>query len=216
VIGAPRSGRPRVAFALAAVCAILFVVLAVLVAADRLTGSDTREILEIRSHASPGLTDLMQAASLIANGRVAVPVALATAALLYRFVSARDAAVYAVACIGGEVANLALKAIVHHHRPVGISPKLTDAGWYSFPSGHEMLAVIIFGLGAFLLTRRASWLIRAAAVALAAAFVVLVAASRVYLGAHWPSDVVGAALAGFSCAALCIGIGARWSPSWRT
>jgi undecaprenyl-diphosphatase len=185
----------------AALCAILFAILAVLVTTGQLTPIDTRGILAIRAYASPLTTRVMLIASAIAHGRIAVPVALATALALYAMRRRSDTLLYVIACVSGEVLMLVLKELVHHHRPIGISPKLTDAGWFSFPSGHVMLAVIIFGLGAVMLTSSSARAVRAVAVTLAALFVILVALSRVYLGAHWPSDVVGAGLAGLAWSA---------------
>ncbi len=200
----PAAGR-RTELALAAASAALFALVAVLVSLDDLRRVDTQEILAVRRVASPALTAIMQAASAVANGWVAVPLALLAAAALYRLARPALAALYVGACAGGEVLMLALKRLVHHPRPVGISPKLTDAGWYSFPSGHTMLAVIIFGLGAWFLTRRSSARTRTVALSAVTAFVVLVGLSRVYLGAHWPSDCVGAAFGGLAWNALCVG-----------
>jgi undecaprenyl-diphosphatase len=166
-----------------------------------LTAIDTRGILELRAHSSPPTTRVMLTASAIAHGRIAVPIALAIALALFAMRRRTAALFYVIACISGEILMLILKELVHHHRPIGISPKLTDAGWYSFPSGHAMLAVIIFGLGVFLLTSSSGTGVRAVALALASLFVILVALSRVYLGAHWPSDVVGALIAGLGWSA---------------
>jgi undecaprenyl-diphosphatase len=183
------------------VCFVLLLILSVLVRRDALLAADTRGILAVRSLASPGLTQVMLVASFIA-GRLAIPWALLIATALYAKGQRADALVYAVACLSGELLMVLIKEIVHHHRPVGISPKLTDAGWYSFPSGHAMLAVIIFGFGAFLLTRSSPLAVRVGALSVAALFVLLVGVSRVYLGAHWPSDVAGAVLAGLAWSAI--------------
>lgn len=193
------SERPGVT--VAAACGVLLVVLAVLVANNVLVTIDTHTILAIRSLASPGLTNAMVVASFIA-GRLAIPIALVIAVSLYLLGQRADSLLYAVACIGGELLMILIKEVVHHHRPVNISPKLTDAGWFSFPSGHEMLAVIIFGFGALLLTRSSPLAVRIGSLVVAAIFILLVGFSRIYLGAHWPSDVLGALLAGFGWSAL--------------
>jgi undecaprenyl-diphosphatase len=190
----------------AAASAVAFAIIAVIVSTGGLTAADTRGILALRAFASPTLTTVMLAASFIAHGRVAVPFALAVAVALFLLGRRAETLRYVVACVGGELLLIGLKELVHHHRPVGISPKLTDAGWYSFPSGHVMLAVIIFGLAAYLLTEHAGRFIRVAVLTGATIFVVLVALSRVYLGAHWPSDCVGAALAGCSWSLICVGV----------
>ena len=195
------SARERPEVIVAAVCGVLLVVLAVLVGNNVLVTIDTQVILGVRSLAAPGLTNVMLVASFIA-GRLAIPIALAIAVSLYLMGDRADALLYAVACIGGELLMVLIKEVVHHHRPINISPKLTDAGWYSFPSGHAMLAVIIFGFGALLLTNARPRAIRVAALVIAGLFVLLVGLSRVYLGAHWPSDVVGAFLAGVGWSAI--------------
>ncbi|MFI5214606.1 MAG: phosphatase PAP2 family protein, partial [Gemmatimonadales bacterium] len=96
-------------------------------------------------------------------------------------------------------------------RPDGISAKLTAAGFYSFPSGHAMLALLVFGFGSLLLARTIRRRdIRLATIGVGAIITLLVGLSRVYLGAHWPSDVLGAFVAGACWAAACGLAARRW------
>jgi undecaprenyl-diphosphatase len=188
----------------AAACTAAFVITAVLVLRGSFATYDRDGILAVRSVASPALTAVMIGASSIAHGNLSAPLALLLAALIYRVNGRDDAILYTASCLLGELLYITLKEVIRHHRPVGISPKLTDAGGFGFPSGHTMMAVVIFGLGAAIVTRRASQAIRVGAVVGAAILICLVGVSRIYLGAHWPSDVIGALFAGLAWSAACL------------
>jgi len=76
---------------------------------------------------------------------------------------------------------------------------------FSFPSGHTAGAVVFYGaLAAFLVSRYNGGRPRAASVGLAIVAVVLVAFSRMYLGAHYLSDVVAAVCSSLAWLALCL------------
>ena len=89
----------------------------------------------------------------------------------------------------------ALKAVVERGRPD--FHRLVPGTGYSFPSGHVMAAVALWGLlpiivGLYSRSRALWW----ASVALAGTMIAMIAASRVYLGVHWFSDVIGGLLLG--------------------
>jgi undecaprenyl-diphosphatase len=98
--------------------------------------------------------------------------------------------------IGVYALNWALKTIIARPRPE--LEHLVHAGYYSFPSGHSMDSTAFFGFLAYLLTRhlrrkgkRTIW------VGIAAALLIfLIGLSRVYLGVHYPMDVIGGFLCG--------------------
>ena len=105
---------------------------------------------------------------------------------------------------GGMSLNLLLKQIFHRGRPVLDEPLLGLAS-YSFPSGHVTAATLLYGaLAAFLAAQTPEPGRRVALYATACLLVLLVALTRVYLGAHYLSDVVAAAAWGTAWLVLCL------------
>ena len=99
----------------------------------------------------------------------------------------------ALAVAGGLLLNVVLKHAYERARPRFDDPILT-LETYSFPSGHTAGATVFYGvLAAFLVSRTSVHRRRAAWVAAACAAIALVAFSRIYLGAHYLSDVLAAA-----------------------
>ncbi|MEO7337917.1 MAG: phosphatase PAP2 family protein [Caldimonas sp.] len=107
---------------------------------------------------------------------------------------------------GGMSLNLLLKQVFHRGRPVLDEP-LLHLSSYSFPSGHVTAATLFYGVLAVYLARQAPDLgKRVALYAMAGVMVLLVAVTRVYLGAHHFSDVVAAAAWGTAWLVLCVGL----------
>lgn len=122
----------------------------------------------------------------------------------------------AAATIGlASLANSSLKLVVARARPDDMAPIVVEPG-YSFPSGHSISAMVAYGVIAILVGRSGLPLVlRVTVVGLLASLVVVVGLSRVYLGAHYPTDVLGGWLMGFAWvtlfAALSAGIDPRFS-----
>ncbi|MFE2066917.1 phosphatase PAP2 family protein [Streptomyces sp. NPDC059467] len=110
----------------------------------------------------------------------------------------------ALTCALGTVAQQSLKVAVDRPRPVWSDP-VDSAGYAAFPSGHAMTATVVCGLLLWLLHRcgtgRALW--RTALIA-AAVSVIGVGLTRIWLGVHWPSDVLGGWLLGALVVALAV------------
>ncbi|MFI6357179.1 phosphatase PAP2 family protein [Streptomyces sp. NPDC050743] len=102
------------------------------------------------------------------------------------------------------VVQQSLKSAVDRPRPVWPDP-VDSAGYAAFPSGHAMTATVVCGLLLWLLHRfGAGRARRRTAVAAAVVSVVGVGLTRVWLGVHWPSDVLGGWLYGALVAALAV------------
>jgi membrane-associated phospholipid phosphatase len=110
----------------------------------------------------------------------------------------------------GMVLNVGLKHAFQRARPVLEQP-LVHHLTYSFPSGHAVASTVFYGaLCALVFTHVRSRALRFTAAVAAAGMVLLVCASRVYLGAHFLSDVV----AGMAVGTLCLLLFRRWGRRW--
>jgi undecaprenyl-diphosphatase len=116
----------------------------------------------------------------------------------------------AAATIGlAALANSTLKLVVSRARPDGLPPIVVEPG-YSFPSGHTLSATVAYGVIAVLAARSSlPRPVRIAALAILGGLVAVVGLSRVYLGAHYPTDVAGGWLTGLLWVVLFAGLTAR-------
>ena len=186
----------------ATVALLMFCALTVLVMEGRTLVLDHQLIATLRARATPVFTTMMLGVTFI-SGRLAIPAAALIAFLLFRRDGWRSAWYYVAACATAQLLNLLLKYGIGRARPHGISPKLTAAGGPSYPSADVMMSVVVFGLGAWVLSRAIDSVGARAGVRIGVVIYVLACAvARVYLGAHWPSDVLGALFAGVTCSAF--------------
>ncbi len=115
----------------------------------------------------------------------------------------RTALVVLITAASGEVANIAIKNAFMRPRPT-VVPHLRDAFSTSFPSGHAMESAIIYlTLGAMLMRLSERRITKLYCIGMAIFVTFLVGMSRVYLGVHYPTDVLGGWIFGFLWASLC-------------
>jgi len=111
----------------------------------------------------------------------------------------RAATFWALAVLGGLLGVQLLKWTLHLPRPVSI---YHGAAAYGFPSGHSTMSVVLYGFLAILLARGVTGTRRWGLFSSVVVITFAIGLSRVYLGAHWLSDVLGGLFIGTSWAAL--------------
>jgi len=105
---------------------------------------------------------------------------------------------------GGMLLNFLLKHVFVRPRPYFENPLLTFTS-YSFPSGHTMMATVFYGTLCVLVASRVRhWRWRVVAIAVAGFMILLVGFSRIYLGAHYLSDVLAAIAEGLAWLAFSL------------
>jgi undecaprenyl-diphosphatase len=190
------------AFALAFL--VVFTIISVLVMTGVSTGWDVGVLQSIASLRTPALNTMMQGVTVLGNWRAEVSLLFLVAALLWWRGRGSTAWRFLVLALSCELLYLLAKVLFHRTRPTEVA-RLVRAGWYSYPSGHAMLAPVIWGFGLVLLSQLVdSRAIRIALRTVGIAVPLAIAFSRVYLGVHYATDV----LAGLS-------LGTCWVWIWR-
>jgi undecaprenyl-diphosphatase len=168
--------------------------------AEEMLEGDTQKFDEfvrtaVHRQSAPWLTSLMQGFSLLGSVAVVTTLCFLAVAVFLYFRQARTAALLAITMVGMAALDVALKLAFHRPRPVAYFGPTPSS--YSFPSGHAMGSVCFYGVLAAILASRASghaakWCIWTGAVLL----IGMIGYSRIYLGVHYPSDVIAGYCAG--------------------
>lgn len=188
-----------VSLAVAILCLFLFAWLG----REMLAGDTLRFDNAVRSwahqFASPHMTQLMIAVSLL--GYSFLIFALIIAFMFFARLRWLRAAVWLAVTMGGALLlDIALKHAYHRQRPTAFFG--TEPGSYSFPSGHALFSLCFYGVLAGLLSARIKSLLwRTIIWITAVTLIIAIGFSRIYLGVHYPSDV----LAGYLAATVWVG-----------
>ena len=159
---------------------------------DELATRDSPVAAWLAGHRVAWLTTTMRTVTELGGTRVIVPLVAVAALLLVIRARRPDAAAFLVIAAAGASLLVALiKLLIGRARP-GIGGVLVLADGYAFPSGHSAQAVATYGALAYLAGRAAPrWGQRVAAWTAATLVALLIGFSRLYLGVHWLSDVLG-------------------------
>ncbi|HLK69657.1 MAG TPA: phosphatase PAP2 family protein [Bryobacteraceae bacterium] len=155
----------------------------------------------VHSLATPELTSAMRAVTECGSPFVLITMGVLVAWWLYKLGRTRAAAIFVVACVGAEALSETLKLAFHRKRPEAFFG-FVEPHSYSFPSGHSVMSACFYGIVAAILTvRMKSKAARIATWTGAALLALGIGFSRIYLGVHYPTDV----LAGYAAALIWVG-----------
>lgn len=143
----------------------------------------------VHRHASAPLTYFFRAVTMLGSTAVLVPAGMVLLARWVR-VRRRAAVLFAITMAGAVLLDITLKEVFHRPRPQPFF-ELAKPRTASFPSGHALVSFCFWGAAAALSGRR----VRPAVWAGVAVLVLLIGLSRIYLGVHYPSDVIAGYLA---------------------
>lgn len=164
---------------------------------------DQRVTNWFHEHARPSLTSAAWAVTFCGSVGLVTALSICCAAYFFlrrgwnRFIA------LATTMLGGSLLNILLKHFFHRERPVLENPLVTLSS-YGFPSGHTMGSTLLYGCLALIAARdiKEPWS-RVAIYAVAVLWISLIGLSRIYLGAHYLSDVIAAVAIGSAWLALC-------------
>lgn len=174
--------------------ATLFGLIAIAVGNLKIEQFDHLIISFVQGMESPGLTSVMMFFTWIGGGLPIVVIICITMVILFVFLRHRKELIFLVTVVlGSALLNMVLKYLFSRSRPE--FHRLIEVSGYSFPSGHSMSAFSFYGALAYLLWRHIPGAVgRVILIVLSSIFILFIGVSRIYLGVHYPSDVIGAYL----------------------
>ncbi|MBW4604145.1 MAG: phosphatase PAP2 family protein [Calothrix sp. FI2-JRJ7] len=173
-------------------------------------GLDEKVLLTIQKLHSPFLDTVMVGATLFGEGTTLLLVSGLYRHWLLRQNRRQDANTLMVAAFGGIGLNCLLKLLFARSRPK-LWDRIVEVGHYSFPSGHSMVSMIVYGYIGYTLAKQYPQY-RNQISALAVAFIMAIGFSRLYLGVHWLTDVTAGYAAGLVWLSACILFNVKSNP----
>ncbi len=169
-----------------------FILISFLMEMEKLVLFDNRIISYVQGLESQPLTTIMKFFSFIGDTVPVIVITLLSAFFLYRVLHhRRELVLLMITMIGSTLLNVLLKHLFQRARP-DINQIAFEEG-FSFPSGHSMAAFSLYGILTFLLWRHIDTRVgRGTLLTVNGLMILIIGLSRIYLGVHYPSDVIGA------------------------
>ena len=162
---------------------------------------DQTILLWIHQFANPTIDRIMLTTTGLGNPNTVVAIAVITLAILWWRHYYQEAKIFLIDCFGGVILSYGLKIVFSKSRPDLWQSAITETS-FSYPSGHALGSTILYGFLAYVLATRypqLSLLIYPFAVLLIGA----IGLSRLYLGVHWPTDIIAGYSIGFLWVMFC-------------
>ncbi|MBU8895904.1 phosphatase PAP2 family protein [Corallococcus sp. M34] len=203
--GSEERARRGAGWAGVVVCALGFLAIASAVSLGATQALDERAVLALRRpedvavpRGPRGLADAARDVTSLGGAPVLMLVTVGACGFLWSSRRRRDAVWLGGGVLLGWGLNTVFKFAVGRARP-SVVPHLAEVRSFSFPSGHAMMSVIVYlTLAWVLLPRAEDSRPRAYLHGVALGLCLLIGVTRVFLGVHYPSDVLGGWLAGFA------------------
>lgn len=155
-------------------------------------GPDARMLQAFEAARSPRATEVMIAITTAGKGLITAAFTIVLAIWLFVRGHRREGAFLLVANLGSVVLDWGVKAIFARPRPpLDLVTRITSPESFSFPSGHALSAMVFYTSLALMAAGLGLPRLKRALIALALVMVPMMGVTRVYLGVHYPSDVVG-------------------------
>jgi membrane-associated phospholipid phosphatase len=169
---------------------------------EAIVRADVRVAAALHGNATPAVTDALRLVTQLGSSAAVVAVTALGVAALAWLGRRRDATLLVLTLVSSQAITWSLKALFQRERPSFDDP-LATAAWFSYPSGHALTSIAVYGALALILASSVkSQRAHAGCLIGAAVLVAAIGFSRVYLGVHYLSDVVAGYCAGLACLVL--------------
>lgn len=164
---------------------------------------DESVLLWLDGYATERLNIVALEVTALGDAAVVIVLVLVTSFVLWLTHHRHLAVTLWIATVGGVLINTVLKLAFNRPRPQVVEWRIDHAGLSSFPSGHATIAAVVYVTLAYVITRlEPTRAMRRATVTVSAILILLIGVSRLYLGVHYPSDVIAGYAVGFAWAAF--------------
>ena len=175
---------------------LFITVLESLIQQESLYQADSRIINLLQVLRTPAINKLMLFITYLGEGPIVILGAFFIAILFFIFKKKNYSIALIVSVLFGQIFVLVLKNIIQRPRPLPLNALIPESS-FSFPSGHAFVALSFYGLVSYFLFRESkNKLQKTLSILLGILLILGIGFSRIYLGVHWPSDVLASYAAG--------------------